>query len=156
MIRPSTSRLALSLLALAALVLTAGCATSSGGTQNAAAAVPTTGGTPAAELRLGYFPNVTHATAVYGDAAGIFAGKLGDTRLSTKTFNAGPSAVEALFAGALDATYIGPNPAINAFVKSQGNAIRIIAGATSGGASLVVRPGITRVEDLRGKRIATP
>ena len=157
MIRPRTSRLALSLLSLAALALSAGCATSSGGTQDtAAAAVPTTGGTPAAELRLGYFPNVTHATAVYGDAAGIFADKLGDTRLSTKTFNAGPSAVEALFAGALDATYIGPNPAINAFVKSQGKAIRIIAGATSGGASLVVRPGITRVEDLRGKRIASP
>ena len=156
MIRPRTSRLALSLLSLAALVLTAGCATSSGGTRDAAAAVPTTGGTPAAELRLGYFPNVTHATAVYGDAAGIFADKLGDTRLSTQTFNAGPSAVEALFAGALDATYIGPNPAINAFVKSQGEAVRIVTGATSGGASLVVRPGITRVEDLRGTRIATP
>ena len=156
MICPRASRLALSLLSLAALVLTAGCATSSGSTRDTAAAVPTTGGTPAAELRLGYFPNVTHATAVYGDAAGIFADTLGDTRLSIQTFNAGPSAVEALFAGALDATYIGPNPAINAFVKSQGEAVRIVTGATSGGASLVVRPGITRVEDLRGTRIATP
>ena len=155
MIRPRTSRSALSVLSLAALVLTAGCATSSGSTRDTAA-VPTTGGTPAAELRLGYFPNVTHATAVYGDATGVFADELGDTRLSTQTFNAGPSAVEALFAGALDAAYIGPNPAINAFVKSQGEAVRIVAGATSGGASLIVRPGITRVEDLRGTKIATP
>jgi len=144
------------LLALSALVLTAGCATSSSSSRDVATAVPTTGGTPAAELRLGYFPNVTHATAVYGDAAGVFAAELGSTRLTTQTFNAGPSAVEALFAGSLDATYIGPNPAVNAFVKSQGEAVRIIAGATSGGASLVVRPGITGVEDLRGARIATP
>ena len=107
-------------------------------------------------VRLGYFPNVTHATAVYGDAAGVFAEKLGDTKLSTQQFNAGPSAVEALFAGALDATYIGPNPAINAFVKSKGEATRIIAGATSGGASLVVQPGITSPDQLKGKKIATP
>ena len=151
-------RLRTSLLVLSALALTAGCATSatSASSREVAAAVPTTGGTPAAELRLGYFPNVTHATAVYGDAAGVFAAELGGTRLTTQTFNAGPAAVEALFAGALDATYIGPNPAINAFVKSQGEAVRIIAGATSGGASLVVRPGITSVKDLRGTRLASP
>ncbi len=143
-------------LALAALALTAGCATSSDRTEAVAAPISSTTGTPATELRLGYFPNVTHATAVYGDAAGVFADKLGDTTLSTQQFNAGPSAVEALFAGALDATYIGPNPAINAFVKSQGDAVRIIAGATSGGASLVVKPGINDVEGLKGKRIATP
>ena len=146
-------------LSLAALALTAGCATSSGSTTGAAVAEPAarSSGTPAAELRLGYFPNVTHATAVYGDAAGTFTDALGDgTTLTTQQFNAGPSAVEALFGGALDATYIGPNPAINAFVKSQGDAVRIIAGATSGGASLVVRPGIDSVEDLEGTRIATP
>jgi NitT/TauT family transport system substrate-binding protein len=145
-------------LALAAVALTAGCATSST-TNLAAAATPVSsasGGTPAAELRLGYFPNITHATAVYGDAVGTFEQALGDTELTTQQFNAGPAAVEALFAGALDATYIGPNPAINAFVKSQGEAVRIVAGATSGGASLVVRPGIDDVEDLRGTRIATP
>jgi NitT/TauT family transport system substrate-binding protein len=93
---------------------------------------------------------------VYGDAAGTFAEALGSTRLTTQQFNAGPAAVEALFAGALDATYIGPNPAINAFVKSQGEAVRIVAGATSGGASLVVRPGIDDADDLEGARIATP
>ena len=147
----------LSALALAAVALTAGCATSSASTADTAAEPASTAtGTPAAELRLGYFPNITHATAVYGDAEGTFAEALGDTELTTQQFNAGPSAVEALFAGALDATYIGPNPAINAFVKSQGDAVRIVAGATSGGASLVVRPGIESAEDLAGTRIATP
>jgi len=140
---------------LALLVLTVGCATTS--TSRAApAAIPTTGGTAAAELRLGYFPNLTHTTAVYGDAAGVFARSLAGTTLTTQTFSAGPAAVEALFAGALDATYLGPNPAVNAFVKSQGEALRIIAGATSGGASLVVQPGITDAQALAGKRIATP
>jgi NitT/TauT family transport system substrate-binding protein len=147
----------LTALAVAAVALTAGCATSASRTDRAAAEpAPSSTGTPAAELRLGYFPNLTHATAVYGDAAGTFAEALGETTLTTQQFNAGPSAVEALFAGALDATYIGPNPAINAFVKSQGDAVRIIAGATSGGASLVVRPGIDSAEDLAGTRIATP
>ena len=148
----------LTALAVAAVALTAGCATSST-TNRAAVAAPVSsasGGTPAAELRLGYFPNITHATAVYGDAAGTFAEALGETDLTTQQFGAGPAAVEALFAGALDATYIGPNPAINAFVKSRGEAVRIVAGATSGGASLVVRPGIDAAEDLEGARIATP
>ncbi len=148
----------LTALALAAVALTAGCATSST-TNLAAFAAPVSsasGGTPAAELRLGYFPNLTHATAVYGDATGTFEDALGSTALTTQQFTAGPAAVEALFAGALDATYIGPNPAVNAFVKSQGEAVRIIAGATSGGASLVVRPGIDSAEDLEGARIATP
>ena len=145
-------------LTTAALTLTAGCATSSTTGVREVAAVDTSGGTPAAELRLGYFPNVTHATAVYGDAAGTFQQALGDTKLTTQTFNAGPSAVEAIFGGALDATYIGPNPAINAFLKSaaEGGAVRIVAGATSGGAQLVVKPGIDDADDLRGKRIATP
>ena len=138
-------------------MLTAGCATT--GTTSLAAAsrpVSTVGGAAAAELRLGYFPNVTHATALYGDAAGVLAGALGSTRLRTQTFPAGPAAVEALFAGALDAAYLGPNPTINAFVKSRGEAVRIVAGATSGGAALVVRPGISDATQLRGARIATP
>lgn len=145
-------------LAVAAAVLTAGCATSPT-TNLAASAVPVSsasGGTPASELRLGYFPNLTHATAVYGDATGVFAEALEGTRVTTQQFNAGPAAVEALFAGAVDATWIGPNPAVNAFVKSRGEAVRIVAGATSGGASLVVRPGIDDTDDLAGARIATP
>lgn len=156
--RTSRRPLARAAAVLGALAMSTACATTGGGGRDAAAPepLPTTGGTPAAELRLGYFPNVTHATAIYGDSSGVFAKALGDTKLRTQTFNAGPAAVEALFGGSLDATYIGPNPAVNAFVKSQGEAVRIIAGATSGGASLVVKPGIADVKALAGKKIATP
>ncbi|WP_433333713.1 ABC transporter substrate-binding protein [Spirillospora sp. CA-294931] len=106
-------------------------------------------------LRLGYFPNVTHATALVGVQKGIFAKHLGAAP-RTSTFNAGPAAVEAVFSGAVDATFVGPNPAINAWAKSHGKAIKIISGAASGGVSLVVKPGINGVQDLRGKKIATP
>jgi NitT/TauT family transport system substrate-binding protein len=106
-------------------------------------------------LRLGYFPNVTHATAIVGVEHEIFAEALGTSKLETSLFNAGPAAVEALFAGALDATYIGPNPAINAFAKDD-DSIRIISGATSGGAFLVTKADITDAEGLRDKKIATP
>jgi NitT/TauT family transport system substrate-binding protein len=111
---------------------------------------------PAETLRLGYFPNITHATPVIGVEKGIFAKRLGATALETQTFNAGPAEIEALLSGGLDAGYIGPNPAINAFAKSHGEAIRIVSGATSGGVQFVVRPGIDGAEDLKGKRIATP
>ncbi len=108
------------------------------------------------KVRLGYFPNVTHATALVGVQKGLFAKALGQDTLETKTFNAGPAAIEALFANAIDATYIGPNPAINAWAQSNGTAIKIIAGATSGGAALVVKPDITKAADLKGKTIASP
>ncbi|MFC8302954.1 ABC transporter substrate-binding protein [Specibacter sp. NPDC057265] len=111
---------------------------------------------PAAELKLGYFANVTHAPALVGVEQGILAEKLGATKLTTQVFNAGPSAIEALNAGAIDAAYLGPNPAINSYVKSGGESIRIIAGSTSGGAQLVVRDGIDSAEQLRGKILATP
>jgi NitT/TauT family transport system substrate-binding protein len=111
---------------------------------------------PAGELRLGYFGNVTHAPALVGVSKGIIAKSLGDTKLSTQTFNAGPAAIEALNAGAIDAAYVGPNPAINSFVKSRGDAISIIAGAASGGAQLVVKPEITSAADLKGKTLASP
>lgn len=108
-------------------------------------------------LRLGYFPNVTHATAVVGVADGIYADSLGDdVTLDVRTFNAGPDVIEAMFSGALDASFIGPNPAINGFTRSGGQAIRIIAGATSGGAFFVVRDGIASAADLIGTKIATP
>jgi NitT/TauT family transport system substrate-binding protein len=108
-------------------------------------------------LRLGFFPNVTHATALVGVRQGIFAEHLGpDVTLRTQSFNAGPAAVEALFAGALDASYLGPNPAINGYVKSKGEALRVVSGATSGGAFFVVRPGIERPEDLKGRTVASP
>jgi NitT/TauT family transport system substrate-binding protein len=109
-----------------------------------------------ATLRLGYFPNITHAAALVGVEDGTFTGELGATRLETFTFNAGPAAIEALLSGSLDASYVGPNPAINAYVKSRGEAVRIVAGATSGGAFLVVRPEIASAQDLRGQQVASP
>jgi len=120
---------------------------------SAAAATPA----PQGALKLGYFPNITHATAIVGVESGVFADALGSgVTFETATFNAGGSAVEALLSGAIDATYIGPNPAINGFAQSSGAALRIIAGATSGGAYLVVKPEIDDVADLRGKTLATP
>ncbi len=110
-------------------------------------------------VRVGYFPNLTHSQALIGLARGDFAQALGpQARIEPKVFNAGPSVIEALFAGEIDLAYIGPNPAINGFVRSQGEALRVIAGATSGGAAFIVRPeaGIRSPEDLNGKRLATP
>ena len=108
-------------------------------------------------LRLGYFPNVTHAPAIIGVETGLFAESLGaDVALEPTTFNAGTEVIEAMFSGALDASFIGPNPAINGYAKSNGEALRIVAGTTSGGASLVVREGIDSPEDLAGATLATP
>jgi NitT/TauT family transport system substrate-binding protein len=119
-----------------------------------AAGEPSTG---PVTVRLGYFPNVTHAPGILGDLGGYFQDNLGDNvTIETSSFNAGPEAVEALFAEALDITLIGPNPAINAFAQSDGEAIRIVSGSTSGGAFLVVREGVDAPEDLEGLTLATP
>lgn len=109
---------------------------------------------PDAPLRLGYFPNLTHAQALVGDAEGEFASALNGTKLEMKRFNAGPSAMEALLAGELDVAYVGPGPALNAFVRSKGE-LRVIAGAASGGAVLIARSARS-AEELRGKRVASP
>jgi NitT/TauT family transport system substrate-binding protein len=110
----------------------------------------------ATEVRLGYFPNVTHAAALIGVDKGLFAKELGNTKLTTQTFNAGPDEVNALLGESLDIAYIGSGPAINAYAKSKGEAVKLIAGATSGGAQLVVKPEINSIEDLKGKVVATP
>jgi NitT/TauT family transport system substrate-binding protein len=110
----------------------------------------------ASAIRLGYFPNITHAPALIGVNKGFFQTALGSTKLEPKTFNAGPAAFEALASGAIDATYIGPNPSINGWAQSHGEALKIIAGSTSGGAGLVVKPTINTPADLKGKKIATP
>ena len=110
-------------------------------------------------IRVGAFPNITHSQAMIGKANGWFAKAMGpQVKIDWKSFNAGPSAIEALFAGAIDMTYVGPNPAINGYVRSNGEALRTIAGATSGGAALVVRQdaGISKPEDFHGKRVASP
>jgi sulfonate transport system substrate-binding protein len=115
------------------------------------------GGAEEVTLHLGYFPNVTHAPALVGVGQGILEENLPDNvSLDTVTFNAGPEAVTALFAGSLDIAYIGPNPAINAFAQSDGEAVRIIAGSTSGGAALVTSPDITSPDQLEGTVLATP
>jgi NitT/TauT family transport system substrate-binding protein len=102
--------------------------------------LPAWGQRTASTIRVGAFPNITHSQAMVGKANGFFQRALGPgVKIEWKTFNAGPAAIEALFAGAIDMTYIGPNPAIQGYVRSNGEALRIIAGATSGGASLVVR-----------------
>ena len=120
---------------------------------------PASTGDAAVTMRVGYFPNITHSQALIGTARGDFAEALGpDVTLDTKVFNAGPSVIEAIFANQLDLAYIGPNPAINGYQKSSGEALRIVSGATSGGASLIVRPAanIGTAADLDGKKLATP
>jgi NitT/TauT family transport system substrate-binding protein len=110
-------------------------------------------------VNLGYFPNLTHAVALVGVERGTFQNALGpNVKLATKIFNAGPALIEALFAGDIDIGYVGPSPAINGYVKSHGEALRIIAGAASGGALLIVRPGanIQTAKDLANKKITDP
>lgn len=108
-------------------------------------------------VRLGVFPNVTHAPGLVGIEGGHLEESLGaDTELQVSYFNAGGEAIEALFAGAIDLTFVGPNPAINGFSQSDGEAVRVIAGSTSGGAALVVREGIDSPDDLAGATLASP
>ncbi|HEY3282581.1 MAG TPA: ABC transporter substrate-binding protein [Armatimonadota bacterium] len=110
-------------------------------------------------VRLAYFPNITHSQALIGVAREDFKRALGPgARLETVAFNAGPSEIEALFAGQVDIGYIGPGPTINGWVQSKGRLLRVVAGAASGGASLVVRKdaGVGSWRDLSGKRVASP
>jgi NitT/TauT family transport system substrate-binding protein len=109
----------------------------------------------AGSLRLGYFANVTHAAAVVGVGKGLFQKDLGSTTLKSQVFKDGPTEVTALLGGSIDAAFVGPNPAINAYVKGD-KAVRLIAGATLGGAALVVKESITSPAQLKGKTIATP
>ena len=112
----------------------------------------------------GHFPNVTHAQGVIAHALsrqgnGWFEKRLGpNVAIQWFTYNAGPSAMEAIFAGSLDVTYVGPSPALNAYLKSNGEEIRVISGAANAGAALVVKADspIKTPADFRGKKIATP
>ena len=110
-------------------------------------------------LRVGHFPNVTHAQGVIANRNGWFEQRLGpDVKIQWFVYNAGPSAMEAIFANSIDLTYVGPSPALNAYSKSRGEEIRIVAGAVNGGAALLVQPdGRIKVPaDFRGKKVATP
>src|ERR1700683_5116608 len=120
------------------------------GTTTSAAAAPVT-------VRLGFLENITHSSALVGLKEGFFTKDLGSAgTLHPTAFSTGTEETTALLAGQLDAAYVGPNPAINAWQKSGGAAIKIISGAATGGASIVVAKGITSVAQLKGKSLATP
>ncbi|MCC6678295.1 MAG: aliphatic sulfonate ABC transporter substrate-binding protein [Phycisphaerales bacterium] len=116
------------------------------------------GPAPLKEVRIGYFANVTHAQAVLGIHSGDFAKALAPADVKTRIFNAGPPLIEALFAGEIDIGYVGPSPALNGHLQSRGRGLRVIAGAAANGVVIIAAPGsgIARLEDLKGRRIATP
>jgi NitT/TauT family transport system substrate-binding protein len=109
-------------------------------------------------VRLAHFPNITHAPAMLAVSDGRFARALGEHGLDVKVLNAGPGAMEALLAGELDIAYVGPSPAINTFLQTHGEGLRVISGACEGGASLIAakESGIRSIRDLAGKRVASP
>src|SRR5207247_8905286 len=113
---------------------------------------------PPAEVRIGYFANLSHAQAVLGVSSGEFERAIAPAKLKTKVFNAGPSLIEALFAGEIDIGYVGPGPALNAHAKGRGEKIRVIAGAADNGVLILARKdaGIDSLSQLAGKRLATP
>src|SRR6266699_2047596 len=130
-------------------LLAAGCASSATGASNS--------GSSPVVLRMGFLANITHEPALVGLEKGFFTKDLGkNVTLKTSVFSTGTEETTALLAGQLDAAYVGPNPAMNAWQKSGGKAIKIISGAASGGAALVVKPSISRVSQLKGQKVATP
>jgi NitT/TauT family transport system substrate-binding protein len=145
---------------LASMAVVSGCGKSPDNSATRAAPAP---GAPFV-LRVGHFPNVTHMQALIArsfarDGQGWFETRLGENvRLEWYTYNAGPSAMEAIFAQSLDMSYVGPNPALNAYIRSRGSEIRVVAGALLGGSGLVVQPnsGLRKPADFRGKRIGSP
>jgi len=138
------------------LLLAAGCASSSSSSAANSGAASSGGGSPV-PVTLGFLTNITHAPALVGLKEGFFAKALGSAgTLKATAFSTGTEETTALLAGQLDAAYVGPNPAINAWQKSSGSAIKIISGAATGGASIVVTKGITAASQLKGKTLATP
>lgn len=132
------------------VVVAAGLAGCGGDDDKGGSSGPTT-------LRLGYFPNITHGTAIVGLNKNFFADKLGtNVKIDPKTFNAGPEALTALLSGAIDATYIGPNPTVNGWVQTKGKGVVVVAGAASGGVAFVVKPEINSAQDLKGKVVSSP
>ena len=143
-------------LMAAGLLLAAGCRAESKNN--------TSGKAGKTVLRVGYFPNITHAQGVIArtlstEGRGWFEERLGpDVEIQWFVYNAGPSAMEAIFTDSVDVTYVGPNPALNAFIRARGRDIRIVSGSAKGGAALLIRPGagISKPEGFRGKKLATP
>ena len=143
-------------MAGAALLLAAGCSSSSAGTVSSSSGSGNTDPAPVT-VRLGFLENITHASALVGLREGFFSQALGSAgTLKPTAFSSGTQETTAILAGQLDAAYVGPNPAINAWQKSGGSAIKIVSGAATGGASVVVAKGITSPAQLKGKTLATP
>jgi NitT/TauT family transport system substrate-binding protein len=148
-------RVALAAGAAAITALAAACGSSSA--SNSSSSSGSGGSSSHVTLRLGFLANITHAPALVGLNKGFFTKNLGSgVTLKTSVFSSGTEETTALLAGQLDAAYVGPNPAINAWQKSSGKAIKIISGAASGGAALVVKPSISSASQLKGQKVATP
>ena len=143
-------------------LLIAGC--SSGGSPSSSSSAAGSGGSASAAaasalvtVRLGYLANITHAPALVAVKNGYFAKELGSAgSVKTTVFTSGTQETTAILAGQLDAAYVGPNPAINAWQKSSGQAIKIVSGVATGGASVVVKPAITSAAQLKGQSVASP
>ncbi len=146
-----------------AALLAAGCSSSGSSSSSAAAGGSSAagGGSSAAAapvtVRLGYLANITHAPALIAVKNGYFTKELGSAgSVKTTVYTSGTQETTAILAGQIDAAYVGPNPAINAFQKSNGTAIKVISGVATGGASVVVQPAVTSAAQLKGKSMATP
>ena len=145
--------------ALGGTLLIAGAAACSSSSSTSSGSTTGTSGTGAAPVtvRLGFQANITHAPALVAIKNGYFAQALGKAgTVQTTTFTSGTQETTAILAGQLDAAYVGPNPAINAWQKSNGTAIKIVSGAATGGASIVVKPGISGASQLKGQSLASP
>src|SRR5215475_13370695 len=143
---------------IGAALLLAGCSSSSSSssTSGSTASANAEGSSPVT-VRLGFLSNITHAPALVALKEGFFTKALGSAgKLKATAFSAGTEETTAILSGQLDAAYVGPNPAINAWQKSSGTAIKIVSGAATGGASIVVKNGITSAAQLKGKSLATP
>lgn len=149
---------ATALIAAAALALSACASSSTPAGDSASGASASASAAPITTVRVGFFPNVTHAPAFIALQEGYLTEALKEVkvRAAPSLFNAGPDAVTALFSDAIDIQYIGPNPTVSAWTQSQGKAVKVISGAASGGASLVVKPGLADAAALKGKTLATP
>ncbi|MFD5424769.1 aliphatic sulfonate ABC transporter substrate-binding protein [Streptomyces sp. NPDC127084] len=156
--RPRALRTVAAIAALPLLLTACGYGSKADETKDSTSEVAAGGRKLSADtVKIGYFPNLTHATALVGVQEGLIAKELGGTKLTTQTFNAGPSEIEALNGGSIDIGFIGPSPAVNAYAKSKGQALRIVSGSASGGVKLVVNPAkIKTLDDIKGKKIATP
>ena len=111
------------------------------------------------KIRVAFFPSISHAAPIVGIENGIFQNGIGEEiKIETKLFDSGPQVIESIFSSSIDVAYVGPGPVINGFLKSNGNDVKILAGAASGGASFIAQPdsGLDSIENFDGKRIASP